>query len=177
MGLIKPGEVGTVVTIDAPLPDGVLGEVRVHQQIYRRREDVNGICRSMPKALMALSVLGRTPRPLHGFSSYFWPQIPLWQDSQLIRDQQRAEAVAQQLAEHKAIALRGNGLVTAGKSIQHALVWTWYLENAADLELRILSQTDKALILDEQECLSRATEQGGIIERMWDYLTAGDSEL
>jgi len=32
MGIIKPGEPGTVVSTDAPLPEGVLGEVRMHQQ-------------------------------------------------------------------------------------------------------------------------------------------------
>ena len=43
MGIIKPGEDGTIVAVDAPLPSGVLGEVRIHQQIYARRADVGGV--------------------------------------------------------------------------------------------------------------------------------------
>ena len=37
MGIIAAGEAGTVVPVDGPLPQGVLGEVRIHQAIYRRR--------------------------------------------------------------------------------------------------------------------------------------------
>ena len=61
MGLIKPGDAGTVVPIDGPLPDGVLGEVRCHQQIYKRRPDVNGIARTFLRDVMTLSTFRRTP--------------------------------------------------------------------------------------------------------------------
>lgn len=48
MGSIKTGDAGIVTPVNGPLPEGVLGEVRIHQQIYRRRPDVGGICRVMP---------------------------------------------------------------------------------------------------------------------------------
>ncbi len=59
MGTILAGEAGALVPIDGALPEGVLGEVRVHQQIYQRRPDVNAICRVLPPQVMAMSVLGR----------------------------------------------------------------------------------------------------------------------
>jgi HCOMODA/2-hydroxy-3-carboxy-muconic semialdehyde decarboxylase len=46
MGMIAAGEPGTVVSVEGPLPEGVLGEVRIHQQVYRRRPDVGGIART-----------------------------------------------------------------------------------------------------------------------------------
>lgn len=67
MGLIAPGDDGVVVDINGPLPDGVLGEVRIHQKIYAMRPDAGGICRIMPSNTMALSTLGRVPRPRHGW--------------------------------------------------------------------------------------------------------------
>ena len=66
MGLITPEDQGTVVPIDGPLPDGVLGEVRCHQQIYRRRKDVNGIARTFLRDVMTLSTFERTPKPRIG---------------------------------------------------------------------------------------------------------------
>jgi len=177
MGLITPEDSGTLVPVNGPLPAGVLGEVRIHQQIYQRRDDVHSVCRTMPKSIMTLSALGKTPRPLHGFSSYFWPQAPLWDDPQLIRDDVRAMAIADMVTNHKAIVMRGNGLITLGKTIQHAVVWAWYMENSAEIELSILARADQATVLSQAECEQRATENGGIIERMWDYLTAGDPEL
>ena len=48
MGMIESTDEGSVVDIDAELPPGVLGEVRIHREIYRNRPDVGGIVRSMP---------------------------------------------------------------------------------------------------------------------------------
>ncbi|HMP56345.1 MAG TPA: class II aldolase/adducin family protein, partial [Novosphingobium sp.] len=69
MGLIAD-EPGTVVPIAGPLPEGVLGEVRIHQAIYARRPDVGGLCRIMPPAVMALSTQGIVPAPRHGIGAY-----------------------------------------------------------------------------------------------------------
>ena len=60
---IKCREDGTIVPVSGTLPDGVLGEVCIHQRIYARRADVGAICRIMPPILMSLSVLRITPWP------------------------------------------------------------------------------------------------------------------
>ncbi len=74
MGLIRSGEPGTVVPVQGALPDGVLGEVQMHQQIYQRRPEV--ICRFLSPNVLALAALGLTPKARHGFGSYFYPQCP-----------------------------------------------------------------------------------------------------
>src|SRR5213080_1337078 len=56
MGTILPTDLGTVVPIVGALPDGVLGEVRVHQHIYRTRPDVGAICRVFPREVLTMSV-------------------------------------------------------------------------------------------------------------------------
>ena len=66
MGLIATGEPGTIVPIDGPLPDGVLGEVRCHQQIYNRRPEVNGIARTFLRDVMTLSTFQRKPNRASG---------------------------------------------------------------------------------------------------------------
>ena len=85
MGLIAPGTPGTVVRIDGDLPDGVLGEVRIHREIYRRRPEIHGVARTMPPKIMSLSTLRITPKARHGFGSYFYPAIPLWDHPLLIQ--------------------------------------------------------------------------------------------
>lgn len=178
MGMIALGEAGTVVPVDGPLPDGVLGEVRIHQRIYQRRPEVGGVCRSMPPNVMALSTLRRTPRPRHGFGSYFAPGPGLWDDPQLIRSDDQAVGVADALGDNRAVVMRGNGAVTAGENLEQAVVFTWYLEDAARVELEVLrcGQFDTAPVLDEAEARARAVGTGRIYERMWDYLTDGDPE-
>lgn len=176
LALIRPGEEGTVVSLDADLPPGVLGEVRIHREIYRRRPDVGGIVRSMPPHAMSLSVMRRTPRVLHGMGSYFSPEVPLWDDPQLIRSDEQAQALAEQLGRARALFMRGNGVVTAGRDLQEAVVLTWYLEDAARIEIECAGVGGHPAVLSEQEAAQRATREGRIFERMWDYLTAGDAE-
>ncbi|MHA6884461.1 class II aldolase/adducin family protein [Ralstonia pseudosolanacearum] len=77
MALIGPEDAGTVVPVKGALPEGVLGEVRIHQQIYARRPDVQAVARTMPPALMALGTARRTPRVRHGFGGLLRPRRSL----------------------------------------------------------------------------------------------------
>jgi len=58
-------------------------------------------------------------------------------------------------------------------------VLTWYVEDAARIELDALASgcAESAPVFSEAEAKARATWDGRIRERMWDYLTAGDIEL
>lgn len=177
MGLIAPDEAGIVVPVNGPLPDGVLGEVRIHQEIYQRRADVGGIVRSMPRDVMTLSTAQITPKPRHGMGSYFSPEVPLWDDVQLVRTQEQAEGVANKLANRAAVVMRGNGAVVAAPSLEKAVVLTWYLEDAARIELALHAAglADTGVVITEEAAV-RAVGTGRIYERMWDYLVAGDAE-
>ncbi|HVM67160.1 MAG TPA: class II aldolase/adducin family protein [Acidimicrobiales bacterium] len=175
-----PGAVGTgqctpIVGVDGPLPEDVAGEVRVHQAIYRRRPDVGGICRVHPPVLVALSTQRVTPRARHGHGAYFAPAPPLWDSPRLVRDDQTAAAVADALGAGNAIVLRGNGAVTVGPDLRAASVVAWFLEDAARVEL-VAHQLGGHLELTGAEAAARATWAGDIAERMWDHMTARDTE-
>jgi HCOMODA/2-hydroxy-3-carboxy-muconic semialdehyde decarboxylase len=178
MGLIAPGTPGTVVSVDGELPEGVLGEVRIHREIYRRRPEVQGVARTMPPKIMSLSTLRITPKARHGFGSYFYPAIPLWDHPLLIREDSASEQLAARMENGFAIVMRGNGLITAGATVEEAVVRAWYAEDAARVELDILSvgSAGDPAFFSEQEARVRATWSGRILERMWDFLTAGDPE-
>jgi HCOMODA/2-hydroxy-3-carboxy-muconic semialdehyde decarboxylase len=178
MGLIGPGEPGTVVSTDAPLPEGVLGEVRMHQQIYKRRAGVKAICRFISPNVVTLAALGLTPKARHGQGAHFWPQVPFWPDPGLIRNDPAAVGVAQTMGEAPAVVVSVNGAVTGAETPQQAVALAVFLEDAARVELAALSTglADKAPRLSEEQAKSRATWQGRIAERMWDHLTANDPE-
>ena len=177
MGLLTADDTGTVVPVEGDLPDGVLGEVSIHQKVYANRSDVGGICRTMPPNIMALSTLGKTPHTRHGFGTYFHPGMPLWDDPQLVRSQDVASKVAALLGDGPAVVMRGNGLVTAGPSIADAVVLNWYAEDAARVELAVLGAGGNGVEIGTEDAAKRATRAGHIFERMWEYLTAGDPEL
>lgn len=161
---------GTVVAVEGPLPEGVLGEVRAHQAIYRRRADVNGICRIMPPAVMALSTQGVTPVPRHGIGAYFAPAATLWDDVRLLRDDALAAALAEALGQGHAIVMRGNGAIVVGETLETAVTLSWFLEDAARVEQRVRA-IGGTRALDAEEVVARQVFSGGVVERMWAYLT------
>lgn len=177
MGLIAAQDAGSVVRLDAPLPEGVLGEVRMHREVYRRRPDVHSIVRFISPNVTALAALGRTPRPRHGFGAYFAPEVPLWPDSGLVRNDEAAEGVARTMADAPAIVVSVNGAVVGGANAAQALTLAVFLEDAARIELAALQAgaADQPG-LSQAQCLARATWAGQVAERMWAYWTAGDPE-
>lgn len=178
MGLIRPDEPGIVVPVKGELPDGVLGEVRIHQQIYQRRAEIHGITRSMPQHAMTLSAAGLTPSPRHGMGTYFSPVVPLWDDVQLVRTEVQAQGLAQTMGQAAALLMRGNGAVVAAPTLEQAVVLTWYLEDAAriELHLRMAGLAEPSGVVAPEAAAQRAVGTGRIYERMWDYLTDGDPE-
>jgi HCOMODA/2-hydroxy-3-carboxy-muconic semialdehyde decarboxylase len=171
MGMIA-NDVGTVVPINGALPEGVLGEVRIHQNIYRRRAEVNGICRIMPPAIMALSTQGIVPKPRHGIGAYFSPDVPLWDDPRLLRDDASAARLAEQMGDNCAIIMRGNGAVVAADDLKKAVVLSWFLEDAARVErdVRMMGFDPVSGLLNADEVTDRQVFAGGVVDRMWAYL-------
>lgn len=177
-GLVNVGEECTVLQIHERLPESVLGEVRLHQQIYQNRADINGVVRFMSPKMMSLAAMGLSPKPRHGFGAYFAPSVPLWDDPQLIRDDERAQKVICLMGEAKAVLMRGNGAVVAGQSLEEAVVLAWYLEDSCRIELDVLASgmAQHAPVLSNEEAAQRATKAGRIFERMWQFLTNDDEE-
>lgn len=178
MAMLGPEDEGVVVATDGPLPAGVLGEVRIHQQVYRRRPDVQAVCRFISPQVTALAALGLTPKPRHGFGSYFSPEVPFWPRSALVRDDMAAGLVATLLGQRPALVLNVNGAVTVGSDPQQAVALAWFLEDAARVELAALASglADQSPLLLGEEAATRATWEGRIAERVWDYLLRDDIE-
>lgn len=171
MGRIE-AEPGAIVEIDGPLPEGVLGEVRVHKEIYRRRPEIGGICRIMPPALMSLSAAGLVPVPRHGIGAYF-DRLPLWNDPRLLREDTAAAALAEQMGEAAAIVMRGNGAVVAAETLPRAVTLSWFLEDTARVErdVRSMGLDLASARLTPAEIDARQVWAGGVVERMWHHLT------
>lgn len=177
MGLTPVGAACTEVPVTGPLPKGVLGEVRLHQRIYASRPDAGGVVRFMGPQTMALGALSRVPEMRHGFGTYFAPRVGLWGDIQLIRDDAKADGAIAAMGASAGLLMRGNGAVTAGRSLEEAVTLAWYLEDMCRIELVALQSglADVPAITPDQAA-DRATRAGGIFERMWEHLTAGDPE-
>ena len=174
--LLTSQDAVVIVPTQGALPPEALPEVLAHQYIYRQRSDVFGITRFQSPHLTALSTLGLTPKARHGFGAYFAPGAPLHADPRLVRDSASARTLVEELGSARAIVMRGNGAVSVGATLEEAVVMAWYLEDAARVELAVLGTGLDGKILTAAEAEGRAVTSGRIVERMWDWLTAGDAE-
>jgi HCOMODA/2-hydroxy-3-carboxy-muconic semialdehyde decarboxylase len=95
----------------------------------------------------------------------------------LLRDDERAQSLADMMGSATALVMRGNGAVVVGESIEEAVSYAWFLEDSARLELSVRSANFKpeegVLSLDE---IRDRQVKVGVFERMWRYLTCGDPE-
>lgn len=179
LAMVEPDEDCIRVPIKGALPDGVLGEVRLHQQIYARRPEAGGVVRFMGPNVMVIGALNITPRILHGFGTYFLPQVGIWHDVQLIRDDTKAHGACEAMGQSAGLLMRGNGAVVAGASIEEAAGLAFYLEDMCRIELAVRSSglSDATPEIPSEEAELRATRSGRIFERMWEHLSVGDPEL
>lgn len=174
LGRLRLDSALVAVPIEGELPAGALPEVRIHQEIYRQRRDVGGICRFQSPRVIALSSIGRTPRALHGLGATFAPSPPLWDDPLLVRDVGRARAVATRLGSARAIVLRGNGAVTVGATIREAACHAFFLEDAAAVELAVLATGAPAVEYSPEQAATRGAPDPELCARMWEFLVDGD---
>lgn len=182
MGTLTAQDAGTVVPVAGPLPDGVLGEVRIHQQVYARRPEVGAVCRIMPPQTGLLALLKRTPRARHGFGAYFAKPDGsgpvLWDDPRLLRDDAAAGRLAERLGAGNALVMRANGAVVVGRDLVEAVALAWFLEEAARVETGLMSlgQDGDHTLLTPDETVARQVVAGRVYERMWEHLSFGDPE-
>src|SRR5690606_270363 len=115
---------------------------------------------------------GLTPKVRHGFSCYFAPQPAFWPDPQLLRTDERAAGVAKTLGDNAAVVMKGNGAIVAADRLEKAVTLAYYLEDSARIELDLIhAGYDGPPMMNEADAKVRATWEGRVWERMWDFLT------
>jgi HCOMODA/2-hydroxy-3-carboxy-muconic semialdehyde decarboxylase len=160
----------TELDVDADeLPVGVPREAWIHLAIARRRPDVSAICRAQPPVATALASAGVPIVPLHGQGAFLGPQVSVFDDPVLVRDQNRADALAEQLGQAPALLMRGNGAVTVGADIGEAVARMWVLEASAQMNsVAAAAGTPAPLSTDEQAAWRAVSTE--ILGRIWSDL-------
>jgi HCOMODA/2-hydroxy-3-carboxy-muconic semialdehyde decarboxylase len=122
---------------------------------------------------MALSTQSVVPSARHGLGAYFSPGPVLWDDPRLIRDDAIAAALAERLGTHNAIIMRANGAIVVADAVEKAAVLSWFLEDSArvEREVRAMGFVPDSGRLSADEINARQVFTGGVVERMWAWLT------
>ena len=147
-------------------------EYPIHSEIYRRRPDVTAVVHTHPLYATVLGALLSELRPITHEGSFFVPPpMPKFdQTSDLIITPELGAAVAQTLADHRALFLVNHGIVVVGQSIEEACVAALLLDKACRAQL--LAQAEGAFTwTSDAEALRKRehiyTPQA--IQQIWNY--------
>lgn len=111
-------------------------EVFIHTEIMRARPEVRAVVHTHPLHAVAFSALCRPLLPIGHEGALFCDGLPVFdRTSDLIVDPELGKAVAACLDGRNALLLRNHGIVTAGGSIEEAVMTAVMLEKACKVQL------------------------------------------
>ena len=120
--------------IEAPPGVSQVSEVMLHASILRARPDAQAVVHVHPRFATLLSVLGGGIAPMCNEGNVLVRDpLPVYPHPRLIVSEADGAAVADVLGAGKAALLRGHGAVTAGASLEEAVVSMLELEEQAKM--------------------------------------------
>lgn len=145
----------------------------LHQAIYKARSDVKAVFHFHSPAVILLSVVGQTVRPMHNYRAIFYEGVPLYTGTGQVESPARAGEMAKLLGPAKALMLRGHGAVVVGQSIREVCMLALFLEESARLQTEATKLgTPMFIERDEAEKIAKRTFKPTSIERAWDHFAA-----
>ncbi len=177
----SPGlaEANTLLVLDT---DGTIlsgegtpnSEFWIHARIYAARPDVGGVVHAHPPACICLTQIGEPHRVVHNAGGAFLEGLPEYERIGLIRSRELGDRLAQNLGGGIAVMMRGHGISTALPDVRGATVAACFLEESADLQLRMLAAAGgdarrvRAYTREEAERVSDQIS-GSPVNRAWEY--------
>jgi ribulose-5-phosphate 4-epimerase/fuculose-1-phosphate aldolase len=156
------------VDFEKPVPQSSL-----HQAIYKARADVKAVFHFHSPAVILLSVVGQTIRPMHNYSAIFYEGVPLYNGTGQVESPARAGEMAKLLGSAKALMLRGHGAVVVGQSIREVCMLALFLEESARLQA-VATKLGTPMFIEptEAEKIAKRTFKPTSVERAWDHFVA-----
>jgi len=114
-------------------------EFWIHARIYAARLEVNGVVHAHPLACVELTQIGEPHRVVHNMGGVFVDGVPEYERIGLIRSRELGDQVAQRLGMGVAVMMRGHRITTALADVRTATVTACFLEESADLQMRMLA--------------------------------------
>jgi ribulose-5-phosphate 4-epimerase/fuculose-1-phosphate aldolase len=152
-------------------------ELWIHARAYAARPELGSVVHAHPPACVCLTQIGQPHRIVHNQGGAFVGGVAEYDRVGLIRSRELGDLLAASLGNRVAVMMRGHGITTVAADVRTATVAACFLEESAELQLRMLTAAGgnasriRAFTLDEAERLSDQLSPG-IVERAWEYYAA-----
>jgi HCOMODA/2-hydroxy-3-carboxy-muconic semialdehyde decarboxylase len=148
----------------------------IHGQIYKVRKDVNAVVHSHSPSVVPFGVSTVPLRPVYHMAAFIGEGLPTFDirkaagmTDMLVSNPDRGHALAETLASHPAVLMRGHGVVVVGASLPFAVGRSVYLELNARVQTQAIALGGRITYLDPEEAKNvlNAGENGGY-QRAWE---------
>ncbi|HKV45719.1 MAG TPA: class II aldolase/adducin family protein [bacterium] len=168
-----------IVTVDLqgrPLPGegDAPTEVPIHTRIYAVRPDVCVVAHLHPQWATVFSIAGRPLVPVFILGAVFPEKgLPVYDDPDLIRTTERADALARTLGTARAVLLRGHGAVVVGEDIETCFTTSiWMEENAKKQLWASVLGTPRVFTEEETRRVGASLWERRIMQKTWEFFVA-----
>jgi len=146
----------------------------IHGAIYARRPDVHAIVHSHAPAVVPFAASSVRLQPIYHMSSFLREGAPVFeirarfgQTDMLVRDHAQGAALADELASHAVVLMRGHGFCAVGESVPVAVFRAFYTQTNADLQQRAIALGGSVAYLDIEEALRADETNTRVVARPW----------
>ena len=151
----------------------------IHTALHAARSDALAVAHLHTPYATLFGIAKRDFHPVTLQGTIFGEGVPLYKEAHLVTTPQRGDALLKTIGDHRAVLMRGHGIVVAGKSLAEVLFASLILEDDAKKTMQAAAlgavqyftsdecQTFNAEI-DFERRANRAWEYFSRVESQWD---------
>jgi len=148
----------------------------IHGEIYRARPDVKAIVHTHAASLIPFGVSSVPLRAVHQSAAFIAQGVPVFDAREaagmtdlLIRDAALGRALAQSLASHNAVLMRGHGAVVVGPSLPLVVRRSINLALNATFQMQAMALGGEIVYLAPQEAREVLAREDAGLDRAWEF--------
>ena len=131
----------------------------IHQGIYKNRPDINAIVHLHTPEIVAISSLKCGLLPISQFALPFYKKMSYYSYDSLVTDpKEQGDAISSALGMSKTMLMENHGSITCGSTIGEAFYFTRFLQNACNVQCKILA-TGRDYIMPTTEVREKTSNE------------------
>jgi ribulose-5-phosphate 4-epimerase/fuculose-1-phosphate aldolase len=108
--------------LDHEFEPGLPLELYMHSEVHRLKPHIKSLIHVHSPALVALAAMAKVPTELLMLHASFWPGVmPVWDETDLVRDRPAAQRLIGILGDEAIALLRWHGAVIVGRTLHEAV--------------------------------------------------------
>ena len=149
----------------------------VHTALHAARSDALAVAHLHTPYATLFAIAKRDFHPVTLQGTIFGEGVPLYKEAHLVTTRQRGDALLKTIGNHRAVLMRGHGIVVAGKSLAEVLFASLILEDDAKKTMQAAALGPvEHFTADECKTFNAEIDFERRANRAWEYFSRVESQ-